>query len=134
MERQVDVARVEDLGDLVADEVDDRLEVELGREALLDAVDDRELGIALLGLLEQPLRLVEQPRVLECHAHAVRERLQQAHVRLAERVLVLEISQHDQPAHLIAGDQRYQDLDFWTRVAGQRGSCRTAPLPASCCR
>ncbi len=37
--------------------------------AFLDAVDDRELGGALLGFLEQPLRLVEQARVLERDAH-----------------------------------------------------------------
>ena len=52
-----------------------RLEVELGRQALLDAVDDGQLGRALLGLLQQALRLVEQARVLQRHAHAGRQRL-----------------------------------------------------------
>ena len=58
------------LAQLVADQVDDGLEVELGGEALLDAVDDRQLGGALLGLLEQALRLVEEARVLQRDAHA----------------------------------------------------------------
>ena len=57
-------------GDLVAHEVVHRLHVELGGEALLDAVDDRQLGGALVGLRQQALRLVEQPRVLEGDAHA----------------------------------------------------------------
>ena len=57
--------------------------------ALLHAVDDRELGVALLGLLEQPLRLVEQSRVLERDAHAAGERLEQTHVGLAEGMLAL---------------------------------------------
>ena len=40
-------------------------------------VDDRQLGRALVGLGQQPLRLVEQARVLEGDAHARRERAQQ---------------------------------------------------------
>ena len=40
------------------------------RHALLDAVDHRQLGVALLGFLQQALGLVEQPRVLQRHAHA----------------------------------------------------------------
>ena len=66
----VDDLRVEDLVDLVAHQVVHRLHVELGGEALLDAVDDRQLGRALVGLSEQSLRLVEQARVLEGHAQA----------------------------------------------------------------
>ena len=42
------VAGLEYFAQLVADEVDDRLEVELGGHALLDAVDDAELVGALL--------------------------------------------------------------------------------------
>ncbi len=42
-------------------------------EALLDAVDDRQLGRALVGLGEQPAGLVEQPGVLERDAQAGRE-------------------------------------------------------------
>ena len=76
--RSADDARCrwrEALAQLVADQVDDRLEVELRRQPLLDAVDDRQLGGALLGLLEQALGLVEQARVLQRHAHAGGERV-----------------------------------------------------------
>ena len=82
---------VEDLAQLVADQIDDGLEVELGGHAFLDAVDDRELGGALLGLLQQPLRLVEQARVLERHAHARGDRREQADLGLAEGVLALVV-------------------------------------------
>ena len=85
------VCLVEDLADLVADRVVDALDVELGGERLLHAVDDRELGGALLGLLEQALRLVEQPRVFQRDAHAVGQRLQQPHVGVAEGVLALHV-------------------------------------------
>ena len=39
-------------------------------QALLDAVDDRQLGGSLVGLGQKPLRLVEQSRVLERDAEA----------------------------------------------------------------
>ena len=54
--------RVEDLLDLVADQVVHRLHVQVLGEALLDAGDDRQLGGALIGLGQQALRLVEEPR------------------------------------------------------------------------
>jgi hypothetical protein len=44
----------------------------LRRHALLDAVDDGELGGAVLGFLEQALRLVEQAGVSQRDAHAAR--------------------------------------------------------------
>src|SRR5205085_7917370 len=56
-----------DLPELIANQVDDRLEVQLRGEALLNGVDNCQLGGALLGFLEQPLRLIEQPRVLQGH-------------------------------------------------------------------
>ena len=97
-----DVAGVEHLAQLVADQIDDGLEVELGRHALLDAVDDRELGGALLGFLQQPLRLVEQARVLQRHTHARGDGAEQAHLGLAERVLAFVVFQHDRAEHAIA--------------------------------
>ncbi len=63
--------------DLVADQLVHRLHVELGGQAFLDAVDDRQLGRSLVGLGQQALRLVEQPGVLERDAQAARERGQQ---------------------------------------------------------
>ena len=74
----VDDLGVEDLLDLVPDEVVHRLHVELLGESLLDAVDDRQLGRPLVGLGQQPARLVEQPGVLERDAQAGRERAQAA--------------------------------------------------------
>ena len=104
---------MEDLADLVADGVVDALHVELGGERLLHAVDDRELGGALLAFLEQTLRLVEQPCVFERDAHGIGECLQQADVRLAERVLAFHVGQADQAARLIAGDQRHEHQRFF---------------------
>src|SRR5258708_37473048 len=70
MPADADVARMEYFAQLVADEIDDGLEVELLGHALLNAVDHRQLGGALLLGLEQKLRLVEETRVLQRHAHA----------------------------------------------------------------
>ncbi len=120
VDADVDVRLVEDLADLVAHRVVDPLHVELGGERLLDAVDDRELGRALLALLEQALRLVEEPRVLQRDAHAVGERLQQAHVRIAVRVLALRVGQADEPARLVADDQRYVHRRLLVRGARER--------------
>ena len=83
---------------------------ELRRHALLDAVDHRELGAAALGLLQQALGLVEQAGVLQRHAHAAGQRLEQAHVGVAVGVLALEIAQGQHAAHLVAGPQRHHQL------------------------
>ena len=58
---------VEDLLDPVADEVVDRLRVELAGDRRLDAVDQRELGVSLPGL-------VDEAGVLERDAEAAGER------------------------------------------------------------
>ncbi len=63
----IDDLRVEDLLDPVADEVVHRLHIEPFGEPPLHVVDERELGVALPGLLEQP-------SVLERNAKAPRER------------------------------------------------------------
>ena len=49
----VDDLRVEDLLKPVADEVVHRLHVQVHRQAALDVVDQRELGVALTGLVDQ---------------------------------------------------------------------------------
>ena len=59
-----------DLADLLAHEVDNGLEVELPGQALLDAIDDGQLGVTLLGLLQEAVGLVEEARVLQGDAHA----------------------------------------------------------------
>ena len=114
------VAGPEHLAQLVADEVDDGLEVELGRHALLDAVDDRELVRALLDqrvgrlqlgralgdlLLEslRPLRVVERDRRL---AREHREEVAVGVVEAAERAVEVRV----QVAHQrVARDQRRDD-------------------------
>ena len=75
----VDDLGVEDLLDLVADDVVDRLHLELTRERLLHAVDQRQLGVPLP-------RLVHQPRVLQRHAEAAGQRRPAAAVGVGERV------------------------------------------------
>ncbi len=83
----------------VADEVVHRLHLEVLGEASLDVVDERELGVALTGLLEQP-------GVLERDAEAARERREQPDVALAERVLAVEVLERDAAGRLTADDER----------------------------
>src|SRR4029453_4567501 len=52
------------LADPIADGLRDSLKVELPGKRLADLVDDGELGIALLGLSEQMLRLIKEAGVL----------------------------------------------------------------------
>ena len=80
----VDHLRVEDLADPLADELVHRPHVEVLGEAVLDPGDDGELGVALL-------RLLEQARVLERDGQARGDRLEQPDVRVAERVLAVEV-------------------------------------------
>ena len=62
----------------------------------LDAVDDRQLGGALLGLLQQALRLVEEAGVLQRDAHAARRPCSSRRtLGLAERVLALVVLDAD---------------------------------------
>ena len=104
-----DVFGAQHLAQLVADQVDDGLEVEFGRDALLNGVDDRQFGGALLRFLQQPLRLVEQARVLERHAHAGGDGRQQAHLGFAERVFALVVLQDDRAEDTIAAEDRHGD-------------------------
>ena len=66
----VDDLGVEDRLDAVTDEVVHRLPVELLGKAVLDVVDQGQLGGPLVRLGQQPLRLVEQAGVLEGDAEA----------------------------------------------------------------
>ena len=125
--RDRDDLRVEDVADPVADGVVDRLRVELARDRLLHAVDQRQLGVPLP-------RLVHQPRVLERHAEAARQRLQQLLVGLAERVLAVDVLRGEIDAVALppvtSGTNR---TDFGISLAQRRG-CRTARPAGPCSR
>ena len=103
-----DNLRVEDVADLLPNELVDRLRVELGCQALLNRVDQRELCIALPRLLKQAVRLVEEARVLESDAHACGERRQEPHVALIIAVLG-PILDGDGARHLVAHEDRHPE-------------------------
>ena len=119
----VDIVALQHLAQLVAHEVDDCLEVELGGNALLDAVDHRHLGGALLGFLEQPLRLIEQARALQRDAHRRGDRGQEAHLGFAERIFALVAFQADR-AHAPVTDD---DWNQRVRQALVRARCGSIP-------
>ncbi len=124
------VLRAEDLGDLVTDEIDDRLEVELRGEPLLDAVDDGQLGGALLAFLEQALRLVEEPRILERGAKRRGDRHQQTDIGFSERVFALVVLHRDVAENLVAADDRHRDQGL--AAVGAR-DCPARQLLVVCC-
>ena len=105
-ERDVDDVRAEGLAHLLADELDQRLQLELRGDRLPDGIDRGQLGGALRRLLEQDLGLLEQARVLQRDAHAARERGEQPHVGIAEGVFAIDIVQADDAAHLGADEDR----------------------------
>ena len=72
--------RRKDTCDLVAEQVNDSLEIELRDERLLDIVEDGKLAIALARLFEQALRLGEQAGIFQRYPQAGCQRAQQAHV------------------------------------------------------
>src|SRR6185437_964190 len=104
-----DLVGLQNLAQLGADEVDDLAEVELRRDALLDAVDDGQLGGALLGFLQQSLRLVEEMRIVECNPEGCRDRGQDTHIVGAERVLALVILDADVAEKTVAAYDRHED-------------------------
>ena len=122
------LARAQDLADPVADGVDDRLEVELHRQGGADLVDDRQLGVALLGFAEEALRLVEQADVLERDAQARGDARQEPDVRLAERVLSLQVLDEEDPADVPAPMIGTKRADFASSPV------TTAGWPASAAR
>ena len=102
MQRHIRDVRVERLPHPLADELDQGLELELRRERLPDAVDGRELGDALP-------RLVDQLGVLERDAQAAGDRREQPLVRLAERVLAVEVLDRQDAGGPPADEQRLED-------------------------
>ena len=111
--------RVERLADALADEVDQLVEVELGRKRLADAVHRPELGDALP-------RLVDQLRVLERDAEAAGDRPEQLLVRRAKGVLVVEVLDRDRARRPSPDDERLEDRRPFRRLAddGRRVAVR----------
>ena len=101
------VLRAQHLADLLAHQLDDAVKVELAGDALLDAVDDGQLGIALLGFFQQTLGFVEAQRALQRHGHGRADGLQQAHLGVAIRVLALVVLHLDAADAAVADDQRH---------------------------
>ena len=92
----------EERADPLADEIDDRIELELLRQCAADLVDDRELRGPCVGFGEEALGLIEQPGVVEGHAHARGHRGEQALVGLVERML-LQALDDDDAGDVVAG-------------------------------
>ena len=111
-EADVDNLRIEDLLDLVADEVIHVLHVELRGKALLDAVDDRELGSALVRFRQQTLGLVEEARVLKGDRQASCQSRQQPDIALTERILVVHVLKRDNARDRVATDERDEERRF----------------------
>ena len=101
VEGDVDEVGVEDLTELVAEPLDQRVELELLGERLSDVVHDRELGRPLAGLLEQP-------GVLEPHVQAPGERGEQPDVGLAERVFAIEVVERDDAGPSVPDQQGHE--------------------------
>ena len=100
---------VEDVADFFADEIEDGLHVELGGQALLHAVDQRELGVALFGFLEQALGLIEEAGILQRDREARGNRIQQVRVGLGVSVLAIEILQRDDANDFVTSDHRHPE-------------------------
>src|SRR5258708_899921 len=77
--------------------MDVALNFNFGGEGRLDVVNNRQFSIAFFSFFEQALRLIEESGIFEGNTHAVSEGLQQAYIRLAEGILVVEILQRDNP-------------------------------------
>ena len=84
VDADVDDLCIEDLLDLVADDVVDRLHLELAGERRLHAVDQCQLSVALP-------RLVYQAGVFECDAETAGKRVEKLPIGLAERMLPIDV-------------------------------------------
>src|SRR3990172_6592351 len=120
VDADIDDLGVEDVLDLVANEVVHGLHVELRRQALLDAVDDGQLGSALVGLGQQALRLVEEAGVLERDAHARGQGAQHAGVGFAEGGL-LEALERPDAEDAVAGQDGHAQPRFGPDVPDEDG-------------
>ena len=96
----------EHLAQLVADEVDDALQLEVAGEPLLDAVDHREFGVARFGLLQQPDGLVEQAHVPDRDGGLAGEGLDDRDLALVQE-LGIDPADADHADDLALADQRH---------------------------
>ena len=80
VQANVNYLGIEDLVQLVAHELVHLLHVELLRQALLDAVDDRQLSGALVGFLEQVLRLRDRASATERRRDMLADEVEQLDV------------------------------------------------------
>ena len=92
---------IENFSDFIPHEIVDVLHRKFGSQPLLDTVNDGQLRIALL-------RLVEEPGVLEGHAHRVGQRLQQAHIAFCKSVLFICLDADDTCHFVIEQDGNTQ--------------------------
>ena len=97
--------RFEQPAHALAHELGDRREVELGGEGAADLVDQRQLGVALVGLGQQALGLLEEACVLQRNAHARREGGHEPLVGVAEG-MGGRMGQDDDADHLLPGEER----------------------------
>ena len=102
VQRHIGDVGLERLAHPLSDQLDQRVEIELRRERLADAVDRCELGHALPGL-------VHEPRVVERDAQAARERRQQALVRFGEGVRPVGVLERDDAGRATADDERDEE-------------------------
>src|SRR4029453_16720716 len=98
----IDYLGVEDLTESVPDEVVHRLHLEVLGQAALHIVDQGELGVALPSLFEQT-------GVLERDAEGPGERGEESHVRVAERVLSIDVLKRDQPDRPLVHEEWNED-------------------------
>ena len=111
VQRHIGDVGVERLAHLFADQLDQRAEIELRSECLPDAVDGRQLGHALPGL-------VHEPSVVERHRQAAGERRQQALIRLGEGVCPVRVLKRDHAGRATAHDERDEERRA-DRIAAQ---------------
>ena len=127
VEGDVDEVGAEHLPELVAEPLDQGVELELLGERLPDVVDDRELGRALP-------RLLEQPGVLERDAQAPGERREQADVGLAERVFAIEVVERDHAGPSVPDQQGHEDRRLRGLARRSRAGCPPRCIAAPCPR
>ena len=101
-ERDIDDVRLERRPHLVADEPDERPEVELRGDRLTDLIDGGQFGHPLAGL-------GDQAGILERDAQARGDRRQESDIALTEGVLTVEVLEADHASSLVAHDQRCVD-------------------------